>query len=228
MKNNYTLLAFSGWICFAAFLLISWQSTPVKTDLGENSVIGQLSEELTTTFYTEGKVFEQGKLVQGKREGVWTAFHPNGERMALGKYNDGRRINTWTYWNIDGTFNRIETFPGYSFTDDIKLDWGHVRVLAEDENADWAVLALCAREVALESEDEELEKEALAWINRSIELHPCFWNHLVKVRVLEQQDYMQAVAAAEAAVKVGIAELDNFEATPEFMALDRLIKSGGC
>lgn len=85
-------------------------------------------------FYDDGKILKEGKLVNGKRDGLWksfrrdgllwsegyfvngnkqgttTAYHPNGNVYYKGDYDNGRKIGEWTFYNNKGEQVKTEDF----------------------------------------------------------------------------------------------------------------------
>lgn len=45
-------------------------------------------KEKVKTFHENGKIKEQGKLLNGQKEGIWLTFHPSGYMLTREKYKN--------------------------------------------------------------------------------------------------------------------------------------------
>lgn len=85
-------------------------------------------------YYEDGALLKEGKLQDGKREGLWksfrrsgvlwsegdfknglrngvtTTYHPNGKIYYLGEYTNGAKSGNWKFYNKDGKLVKEENF----------------------------------------------------------------------------------------------------------------------
>ena len=53
-------------------------------------------------YHSNGKLFNIGKIVNGKKEGYWKTYYRNGQLYSIGKYVNNKKEGLWKqYWDID-------------------------------------------------------------------------------------------------------------------------------
>ena len=60
-----------------------------------------------------GQKREEGRLENGKAEGLWTFWHRNGQERQKGEYKNGVREGLWTFWDEDGQKRMEGEFKGF-------------------------------------------------------------------------------------------------------------------
>lgn len=45
--------------------------------------------------YNDGKLFGEGKMIDGKKEGEWVYYHKTGEILAKGPFKEGKENGYW-------------------------------------------------------------------------------------------------------------------------------------
>ena len=53
-------------------------------------------------FYKNGKLKREGRLKNGKNDGLWKGYYENGELMEEGNFKIGKKVGSWKYYNQDG------------------------------------------------------------------------------------------------------------------------------
>ena len=85
-------------------------------------------------YYNDGALLKEGKLKDGKRDGLWksfrrdgilwsdgnyknglrngitTTYHPNGEVYYMGEYTDRKKSGNWKFYNEQGKLVKEEDF----------------------------------------------------------------------------------------------------------------------
>lgn len=57
---------------------------------------------LYTSYYRNGQKFEEGKYVDGVKQGPWHEYYDNGQEARVENYVDGKLDGTWTKFNEKG------------------------------------------------------------------------------------------------------------------------------
>ena len=118
-------------LCFACKPATEKTETP-NSQIEETNTEGELSQE----YYDEGGLKSEGRLVDGKRNGLWTSYFPNGTIWSQsnyklnvlhgstkvyyptgvlrykGKFRDGKRVGKWVEYLEDGKVDFIKEYPG--------------------------------------------------------------------------------------------------------------------
>lgn len=127
------------WSIFFVFLATSCSNntpTNIYNSLQKDSLSSTSNNKNTEyiEYYDNGKIRMQGKLVNGKREGLWksyyengalwsTGFYVNGKRQGLGivlynngkkfmegEYKNDKRFGKWIFYNEKGEVIKEEFF----------------------------------------------------------------------------------------------------------------------
>ena len=53
-------------------------------------------------FYENGKLKREGRLKNGKNDGLWKGYYENGELMEEGNFKIGKKVGSWKYYNQEG------------------------------------------------------------------------------------------------------------------------------
>jgi len=61
--------------------------------------------DLRTTYYANGQVEAECRIVDGRREGPYRRFHPGGQLAEEGLYVAARREGAWRFFEPDGTLD---------------------------------------------------------------------------------------------------------------------------
>lgn len=50
-------------------------------------------------FHTNGKIMQQGQMINGKYEGLWKSFDENGLLTAEGNFKNGKKEGLWNFYS---------------------------------------------------------------------------------------------------------------------------------
>jgi antitoxin component YwqK of YwqJK toxin-antitoxin module len=89
-------LSFIGFCFLISFFLLSCDNTTEKksNDQSTTETEKPLKGNDFQEFYTNGKLRMEGKLINGKRVGVWKSYYENGNIWSVGVYVNGKRQGT--------------------------------------------------------------------------------------------------------------------------------------
>lgn len=69
-----------------------------------------VQDGLYQRFDENGIIVFEGKLKQGKKEGVWTTWYDEVQKEEERNYLNDEPHGKWTYWYIDGSLKREEVY----------------------------------------------------------------------------------------------------------------------
>ena len=101
LKNNRALIA----LCFSISIFL--MSCDNKTEKKSNAYNGEENAQVLKgndfqEFYKNGKLRMEGKLINGKRVGVWKSYYENGIIWSIGIYVNGKREGTGVVFYSNG------------------------------------------------------------------------------------------------------------------------------
>jgi antitoxin component YwqK of YwqJK toxin-antitoxin module len=75
------------------------------------------------SFFSNGAEGYTGKVVKGKKSGIWTWWYANGNKKDQCKYSDGFEVDTIYHWDKNGTIHQIQIIrEGHRISDSCKCN----------------------------------------------------------------------------------------------------------
>jgi antitoxin component YwqK of YwqJK toxin-antitoxin module len=73
-----------------------------------------------TTHYSTGGMFEKGRIVNGKKEGLWLSWHENGEKLGEYHYKNGELNGIGKQWFVNGKIQALSKYKDGKLIDTAK------------------------------------------------------------------------------------------------------------
>lgn len=90
----------------------------------EGKIVDGKRHGIWKAYHENGNLWSVGKFRHGVREGISTVYYENGRKKMEGVYEKGLKIGIWKVWEDDGTFVQdIDLNSMLTKKDSLKLEW---------------------------------------------------------------------------------------------------------
>ena len=62
----------------------------------------QKTKDFCRHYYKNGQTKQEGKIKNGKNNGLWKGYYEDGRLMEEGNFKIGKKVGLWKYYNQDG------------------------------------------------------------------------------------------------------------------------------
>ena len=62
----------------------------------------QKTKDFCRHYYKNGQIKQEGKIKNGKNNGLWKGYYEDGRLMEEGNFKIGEKVGLWKYYNQDG------------------------------------------------------------------------------------------------------------------------------
>lgn len=80
------------------------------TILKEGRLNNGKRDGLWKSFRRDGLLWSEGNYDNGVRHGITVTYHPNGQKYYYGEYNKGLKSGVWKFYDEEGNFVKEEDF----------------------------------------------------------------------------------------------------------------------